>query len=175
MIRAIVLTGAPGAGKSSVLESLAGLLDNAKVPHAAIESEQLAWGYPWLPEEQAYAVLAEVCRVQRGFGRRLFLVAATTETDEHITGLLAAVAADHHTVICLEATPETAARRVHEREPADWHGRDELVRAARRLATQIPALRGIDLHVHTEGRDPRDVAREIFDLTFSGPEAFAAR
>jgi shikimate kinase len=161
MIRAIVLTGAPGTGKSSVLQALAGLLDNDEVPHAALESEQLAAGYPWLPEEQAYAVLAEVCRVQRGFGRRLFLVVATTETDEHITGLLAAIAADQHTVVCLEAAPETAARRVYEREPADWHGRDALVEAARRLATQIPALKGVDLHVSTEGRDPRDVAREL--------------
>jgi broad-specificity NMP kinase len=163
MIRAIVLTGSPGSGKSSVLHALAGLLDNDQVPHAALESEQLAWGYPWLPEEQAYAVLAEVCRVQRGLGRRLFLVAATTETDEHIAGLLAAIAPDHHTVVCLEATPATAARRVHEREPADWHGRDELVEAARRLATRVPSLQGIDLHVSTEGRAPRDVAREIRD------------
>jgi broad-specificity NMP kinase len=175
MIRAIVLTGSPGAGKSSVLQALAGLLDNDKVPHAAIESEQLAWGYPWLPEEQAYAVLAEVCRVQRGFGRRLFLIAATTETDEHITGLLAAIAADQHTVVCLEARPETAARRVHEREPAEWHGRDRLVAAARRLAIEIPALKGVDLHVRTEGRAPREVAREIIDLTFSEPGTFAAQ
>jgi broad-specificity NMP kinase len=163
MIRAIVLTGSPGSGKSSVLQALASLLDSDKVPHAVIESEQLASGYPWLPEEQAYAVLAEVCRVQRGFGRRLFLIAATTETDAHISGLLAAIAADEHTVVCLEATPETAARRVYEREPAEWHGRDALVEAAGRLATQIPSLNGIDLHVSTEGRHPRAVAREIRD------------
>jgi hypothetical protein len=143
------------------LHALAGLLDNDEVPHGVIESEQLALGYPWLPEAQCYAVLAEVCRLQRGFGRRLFLVAATTETEEHLAGLLAAIAADEHTVVCLQAAPETAARRVDEREPEDWHGRDELVRAARRLATQIPALEGIDLHVSTEGRDPRDVAREL--------------
>jgi hypothetical protein len=108
-------------------------------------------------------VLAEVCRVQRGFGRRLFLVAATTETDAHISGLLAAIAADEHTVVCLEATPETAARRVHEREPAEWHGRDALVETTGRLARQIPSLNGIDLHVSTEGRHPRAVASEIRD------------
>jgi hypothetical protein len=143
------------------LQALAGLLDNERIPHAAIESEQLALGHPWLTEEQGYAVLAEVCRVQRGFGRRLFLIAATTETDEHLAGLLAAIAADEHTVVCLEATPETAARRVYEREPAEWHGRDQLVDAARRLAIQIPALDAIDLHVSTEGRNPRGIAREL--------------
>jgi cytidylate kinase len=161
MIRAVVLTGSPGAGKTSVLHALAALLDDDGVPHGVIESEQLAAGHPWLPEAQCYAVLEEVIRVQRGFGRRLFLIAATTETDEHIAGLLAAIAADHHTVVCLEAAPETAARRVYDREPAQWHGRDRLVQAARRLATRIPALDGIDLRVSTEGRDPREVAREL--------------
>jgi broad-specificity NMP kinase len=163
MVEAVVITGSPGAGKSSVLEALSGLLDNDGVAHGRIESEQLAAGHPWLPEEQAYAVLAEVVRVQRGFGRRLFLIAATTETDEHLDGILAAIAADKSTVVCLQAAPETAARRVYDREPPEWHGRDQLVQAARRLAGEIPALRGIDLHVSTDGRRPRDVAREIRD------------
>jgi broad-specificity NMP kinase len=163
MIRTVVLTGSPGSGKTSVLEALYGLLDYDGVPHGALESEQLAMGTPWLTEEQGYAVLAEVCRIQRSFGRTLFLIVATVETDAHIDGLLAAIAADESTVVCLQAAPDTAARRVYEREPPEWHGRDELVEAARLLATQIPALRGIDLHVTTEGRHPRDVAREIRD------------
>ena len=61
-----------------------------------------AAGHPWLSEAQSYAVLAEVCRVQRGFGRRLFLIAATTETDDHLAGLLEAIAADRHTVVCVQ-------------------------------------------------------------------------
>jgi broad-specificity NMP kinase len=161
MVEAVVITGAPGAGKSSVLEALAGLLDNDAVPHAVLESEQLANGYPWLPEAQCYAILAETCRAMRGFGRRLFLVSGTTETDEHIDGLLAALAADRHVVVCLQAAPETTAARVHDREPPEWHGRDALVAHSRELATQIPALAGIDLTVSTEGREARDVAREI--------------
>jgi len=163
MIRTVVLTGSPGSGKTSVLEALTGLFSIDGVPHGALESEQLAWGTPWLAEEQAYAVLAEVCRMQRGFGRTLFLIVATTETDEHIDGILRAIGADESTVVCLQAAPDTAARRVYEREPPEWHGREQLVEAARRLATQIPALRGIDLHITTEGRHPRDVARELRD------------
>jgi hypothetical protein len=50
---------------------------------------------------------------------------------------------------------------VFEREPPEWQGRDALVAAARVLATQIPALHGIDLHVSTDGRHPREVALEI--------------
>ena len=156
-----MITGAPGVGKSSVLEALAGLLDNDAIPHAALESEQLAWGYPWLAEEQCYAILAETCRAMRGLGRRLFLVAATTETDQHIRRLLDALAADRHVVVCLQAAPATTAGRVFDREPPDWHGRAALVAHSRELATQIPALRGIDLIVSTENRLPRDVAREL--------------
>jgi broad-specificity NMP kinase len=161
MIRAILITGSPGAGKSSVLEALSGLLAEEQMPHAAFESEQLASGYPWLDEEQAYMALAVTCRALSELGRELFLIAGTTETDAHIEGLKAAVGADETIVVCLQAEPETAARRVFEREPPEWTGRDALVAAARRLAAQIPALRGIDLLVNTDGRHPRDVAREI--------------
>jgi shikimate kinase len=161
VIRAVVLTGSPGAGKSSVLEALAGLLDNDGVPHAALESEQLAWGTPWLPEDKAYEVLAVTVEALKVRGRSLFLIAGTTETDEHVEWLVRALAADETTVVCLTADPETAARRVADREPPEWHGRDALVAHARVLAERIPALRGIDLHVSTEGRHPREVAAEI--------------
>jgi nucleoside-triphosphatase THEP1 len=40
---AIVITGAPGSGKSSVAQAFTTLLDNAGIEHGAIESEQLAW------------------------------------------------------------------------------------------------------------------------------------
>jgi predicted ATPase len=168
MVRAIVITGAPGAGKSTVLEALAGLLDNAKVPHAVLESEQFAWGYPWLDEETAYEVLAVAVEALKARGRDLFLIAGTTETDAHIAAITAAIAADETTVVCLTAAPETTARRVFEREPPEWLGRDELVAHSAVLAAQIPALRGIDLRVSTEGREAPDVAAEIRSKTLQG-------
>jgi broad-specificity NMP kinase len=167
MVRAIVITGAPGAGKSSVLQALAGELDNDAIPHAALESEQFGWGYPWLTEEEAYAVLGVACGALKELGRSLFLIAGTTETDAHIDALTAAIAADETTVVCLTADPETTSRRVLEREPPEWHGRDPLVAHSRVLATQIPALRGIDLRISTDGRDARDVALEIRSKTLA--------
>jgi broad-specificity NMP kinase len=165
VVRAIVITGAPGAGKSTVLEAYTGLLDNDRVPFAAFESEQFAWGYPWLEEETAYAVVAVAVEALKARGRELFVVSATTETDAHIDALRAALAADETTVVCLTAAPETTSRRVFEREPPEWLGRDELVAHSAVLATRIPALRGIDLHVSTDGRDARDVAAEIRSKT----------
>jgi broad-specificity NMP kinase len=165
VVEAIVITGAPGAGKSTVLQAFTGLLDNDQVPFAAFETEQFAWGYPWLEEEAAYAVVAVAVEALKVRGRSLFVVSATTETDAHIEALRAALAAERTTVVCLTAAPETTSRRVLEREPPEWLGRDELVAHSAVLATQIPALRGIDLHVSTDGREPRTVAEEIRSKT----------
>ena len=66
MTAAIVITGAPGAGKSSVAEAFTTLLDNEGIEHGAIESEQLAWGTPWLPDALVCEQLAAVLEMQRG-------------------------------------------------------------------------------------------------------------
>jgi predicted ATPase len=44
MVCAVVITGAPGSGKSSVLDALATRLEIEGVAHGVIESEQLAEG-----------------------------------------------------------------------------------------------------------------------------------
>jgi len=168
MVRAVVITGSPGAGKSSVLEALSGLLDHDGVPHAAFESEQLGWGTPWLTEEQCYELLGELCVALRRYGRELFLIADTTVTSAHVASIVQAIGADRTSVVCLRAAPETAARRVMDREPPEWHGREALAERARELAMQIPALDGIDVHITTEDRRPRDVAREIRSKALQG-------
>ena len=58
-----------------------------------------------------------------------------------------------------------------EREPPEWHGRDALAEHSRELATQIPALRGIDLHVGNEDRRPLDAAREIRSKALEASES----
>ena len=77
MTVALILTGSPGAGKSSVLEALTTQLEIDGVEYSALESEQLAWGSPWLSAEQWLPLLAAVTALQRDVGRRLFLIAAT--------------------------------------------------------------------------------------------------
>jgi energy-coupling factor transporter ATP-binding protein EcfA2 len=159
---ALVLTGAPGAGKSTVLELLAGRLGDEGIGHSAFESEQLAWGEPWLSLEATLPQLAAVCRLQREAGRRLFLVAATTETAAELAGVLEAIGAARSLVVCLSVEPATAAARIAAREPDWWSGKAQLVEQARRLAAVIPRLPGVDVVVSNEGR-PDDAAGQVRD------------
>jgi chloramphenicol 3-O-phosphotransferase len=163
LTRAVVITGGPGTGKSSVALALTTLLENAGIEHGAIESEQLAWGSPWLPDAQAHEQLAAICRLQRGYGRRLFVVVATTETQADLDSLLAAIGADRSLVACLRAPGDVAAARVLAREPERWAGREALAAHARELATAIPALPGVDVVLDTDGREPEDVAAELLE------------
>jgi broad-specificity NMP kinase len=159
---ALVLTGAPGAGKSSVLGALATRLEIEGIDHGAIESEQLGWGSPWLPAAAEAEQLALVLDYQRRAGRDLFLVAVTAETTEQLTATVAATGAERASVVCLTASAEEVARRLDRREPDAWPGKADLIAHARELAVSIPRLEGIDLHVSTENRDPHAVADEIY-------------
>ena len=158
-----MITGAPGSGKSTVAQAFTTLLDNAGVEHGAIESEQLAWGTPWLPDALVHEQLEGVIAAQRRYGRRLFVVVATTETQEDLDSLLAAVGARRSLVVCLRAPGEVCTERVLEREPERWAGREALAAHARELAEVIPALPGVDLVLDTDGRVADDVAAELFE------------
>ena len=104
-----MITGAPGSGKSSVAQAFTTLLDNAGIEHGAIESEQLSWGTPWLPDAQTHEQLAAVLAMQRGYGRRRFVVVATTETQADLTSLIAAIGAERTLVVALRAPGDVCA------------------------------------------------------------------
>lgn len=160
---AVVLTGAPGTGKSSVLENLAILLEVAGVEFGALESEQLGWGSPWLDDEWRLRQLNALLEIQRQAGRRLFLIAVTTETGQELAAVIGAIAADQHVVVLLSAPADVVAARIEAREPDAWPGKLALIDHARGLATSMQGLTGIDLRISTEDRTAADVALEIRD------------
>jgi broad-specificity NMP kinase len=162
---ALILTGPPGAGKSSVLEALTTLLELDAVEYSALESEQLAWGSPWLSPEQWLPHLTAVMALQRDVGRRLFLLAATTESTDELRGVADAVGADRTLVVLLVAKPDVVAARIDAREPDRWPGKANLIAHARELAVSMPReLKGVDARIETDGRTAVDVAAEVRDV-----------
>lgn len=110
----VVLTGPPGAGKTSVLTALSDALSDDDVPHATIEAEALRWTHPALSDEQELRHLATMCALYRDVGHDLLLVGQTIETDNDRTQLMDAVGADEYFVVRLEAQPATLVQRLIE-------------------------------------------------------------
>ncbi|MEA2131843.1 MAG: hypothetical protein QOJ85_4734 [Solirubrobacteraceae bacterium] len=158
---AVLITGPPGAGKTSVLNALVDALSDDDVPHAAIEAEMLVWAHPALSDEQRFRHVATMCALYRDAGHRLLLVAETLETDEDHAALRAAVGADADLLVRLEAQPATLVARIVAREPESWTGLPELVERAQELAGSMVALSGVDLVLSTEGQRAEAVARRI--------------
>jgi chloramphenicol 3-O-phosphotransferase len=164
MSGALVIIGAPGAGKSSVLEALGTLLELDGVAYGAIESEQLSRGSPLLVADDWIPQLAAIMALQRRAGRTLFLIAATTETAGELAGAVGALDVDRAIVVCLSASAEVVAARVEAREPDTWPGKQRLIAHAGVLARSIPTIDGIDLIINTDAREAQDVAREIREV-----------
>lgn len=160
---ALVLTGAPGAGKTSVLEALTDALTAEDVRHAFIEVEALTSAHPPLDSEQWMLPVQRVCTLYRRFGYDLLLVTATVESAEELREVIAAIGADEHVVVTLHAEPETLRRRIIEREPETFTELDALVASSGRVSSVLAGLDGIALTVSTEGRRPAHVAADIRD------------
>jgi gluconate kinase len=159
----LLLIGAPGAGKSSALDALATRLEIAGVAHGAIESEELARGFPLLDASRWIAQLGVVLELQREAGRHLFLIAATVEDDEELRELRGALRADQSIAVCLAAPPELLAERLERRESDRWPGKRRLIEHARALAQSVPRLAGIEVVIDTGGRTADDVAAQILE------------
>ena len=158
---AVVITGPPGAGKTSVLTALVDALSEDNIAHAAVEVEMLVWTHPALTDEQWARHLRLACELYRDSGHRLLLVAQTLETDADVAELLEAVGADEVFLVRLEAEPASLVERIIEREPSSWSGLSGLLEHAQDLAVTMPGLADVDLVLSTEGERAEDVAARI--------------
>ena len=102
---AVVITGPPGAGKTSVLTALVDALSDDDIAHAAVEVEMLVWTHPALTDKQWARHLRMACELYREAGHRLLLVAQTLESDADVAELLDTVGADEVFLVRLEASP----------------------------------------------------------------------
>jgi GTPase SAR1 family protein len=157
----ILITGPPGAGKTSVLTALVDSLTDDDVPHAAIELETLAWTHPALSDELWLRHIQTTCALYREAGHRLLLVAETLETDDDVNRLLDVLRPDGHFLVRLEAQAATLVKRIIDREPESWSGVTELVAHTQELAITMATLSGVDLVLPTEDQQPEAVADRI--------------
>lgn len=161
---ALLLVGAPGAGKSSVLDALGTELERAGARFGRIESEQLSEGVPLLRGEPWYAALRATFGALRAAGRELLLVVATPETAADLAAVRDAVGPGTTLVVLLTIDPATAAARVEAREPDRWPGKAGLVAHAAELAVALETLPGVDARISTADRSALEVADEIVAL-----------
>ncbi len=137
-------------------------LGDAGAANALIELDELARAYPEPSWEQVMARLAWLAGSYRDYP--LLFVTATLEDDEDREDVLAAVAADEHVIVRLEAHPDTLRARIVARDPPGWSGLPDQLRASRELAASMPSLAGVDVVLSTEGREAEDVAGELRSL-----------
>lgn len=158
---ALVLIGPPGAGKTDVLGALSDQLIADGVRHAAVEVEAITSAHPPLDDDQWTAPVRAVCQLYRHFGYPLLLVTVTVESQADLDATLAAIDADRHAVVRLEANPATLRARITAREPDGWPGLDELLTACTRLSPVIAGLDGIEITLNTDGQRPELIAARI--------------
>jgi thymidylate kinase len=162
-MRTVLITGPPGAGKTTVLTVLMNLLEADASDYAAVEVEALALAHPWPDAGVAFAHLEVVASTYRGRGYPLLLVTATIEDAEYLRRLRDALPSDDILLVRLDAPPDVLRERLTRREPSDWIGLPRLLEAARELATSIAALPDVDLVLDTADADPGAVAAKIRD------------
>jgi hypothetical protein len=158
----LIITGAMGAGKTSVLGEASDILTLHHVAHAAIDVDAL--GLASLPtnsgnDEVMYANLRSVCVNYASLGVTRFLLARALESrfelDRYREIVLAA-----NTVVCrLTANIETMERRVKERE-SGVSQRKYVARVAK-LNVILDRARLEELSLSTENRSATEVAREM--------------
>jgi ribose 1,5-bisphosphokinase PhnN len=158
---AVVVTGPPGAGKTTVLTALQNGLADDGIRHAAIEIEALSWAHPPLSDSEAFVHLAAIRDLYASRGYDLMLCGATITSAEYMEDLLAVLAADRSLVIRLDAEPEVLRPRIIEREPPSWSGLPHLLDAAEEIAAASRLLPNVDADFSTVEDSPLEIAKEI--------------
>ena len=139
---AVVVIGAPGSGKTSVLTALHDALADDDVAHAVIEVEALAWAHLPISDAQSFQHLASLCDAYKAAGCELFIVGATATSVDYLAGVVSAVEADEYLVVGLDADPRTLRKRIVACEPPEWSGLPQLLDAVDEIALTDPVARG---------------------------------
>ena len=172
----LLITGPAGIGKSTLSWALGDALAEARVRHAAVESDELDRVFPKPDAGQLDALspgardisqinLAALWASYRALGHtRLIMSGVMLHVDFDKRWILAAIPDAAITVVRLRASDETLVARLDRREVGA--GREAQIgrslRQARRMASEAADSL---IEVATDGRTPQDLAREVLDAT----------
>jgi hypothetical protein len=157
----VVLTGPPGAGKTAALTALSDALIDDEIPHASADVDELAWAFPYPTLEERCAHLRTWCGPHRRAGHELVLVAEVIESPAQLRCVVAALGADEHLLVRLQAPVPMLRQRIAVREPPGWSGLARLQAEAEELFVSQPELDGVHLVLDTERLTPAQAADRI--------------
>lgn len=158
----LIITGAMGAGKTSVLGEASDILTLHYIAHAAIDVDALGLAYlPTAPgnDEVMYGNLRSVCVNYASLGVTRFLLARAVESRAELD-LFRGIVLATNTVVCrLTANIETMERRVKERE-SGVSQREYVARVAK-LNVILDGARLEDFSISSENRSITEVAHQM--------------
>ncbi len=158
---AVVVTGPPGAGKTTCLTALTDALIDDRVRHAALDMDEVAWAYPFPTIEQRAELLANAWEGHRRMGHDLLVLCEVLESEAHFGELLKGVGADDHLLVRLEAAPATLRERIVAREPPGWFGLEHLLGEVEPYSISLRKLDGVHLALDSERLTPEEEAVRI--------------
>ncbi|QCI67202.1 AAA family ATPase [Phreatobacter stygius] len=172
--RILLVTGPAGIGKSTLAWEIGSRLADMRIPHVAIETDELDRVFPKPSREELETLspgttdvsgvnLAALWSTYRALGHtRLILSGVMMHLEFDRRWITAAIPDAEITVLRLTAGDATLVERLDRREVGS--GKDEQIqrtlRQARRMAAEAP---GAQLIVETDGRSAREIATEVLD------------
>ncbi len=162
----LIITGAMGAGKTTVLAEASDILGLHKIAHAAIDLDAL--GLAYLPGLEAagesthavmYRNLKSICENYVSLGVQRLLLARAIENRTEFDLCQTAVSAANTTVCSLIASPMVTAQRVAMRESGAL--RDTFIARSAGLNSILDKVRLEDFSITNENRSVNEVAQEM--------------
>jgi cytidylate kinase len=158
---AVLVTGAPGVGKTTYLTALTDVLADDEIAHAVIDADEVSWAYPYPDLAARTQYIGRAWEAHRERGHELLLLSEVVESGEHLADLLGAVGADDHLLVRLTAPYMLLRQRILAREPIEWSGTQHLLEETRRWVDQIDAIDGAHLTIDTIRTGPLEAAARI--------------
>ena len=158
---AVVVTGAPGVGKTTYVTALSDTLVDDQVAHAVIDADDVSWAWPYPDLEERVRYIRHAWAAYRERGHDLGVVSEVVESPAHLGDLLAAVDAEDHLLVRLTAPYMLLRQRILAREPVEWSGNEYLLEETKRWVQVIDELDAAHVTIDTVRAGPIEAATRI--------------